>query len=216
VVFKVLVATTNAERGCNVVALFQSEQDICVVGQAASRTDVLASVEDSHPDVVIIDSQSLELDALCITSSLTRGQFHPAVLILAPIPSEDEAIDAIQAGAAGYCTDNDESRILIQAIRSLALGDVVISPQVLRHLCERLIPRPSTLASECSRRELEVLSLLTEGASNVEIAGRLYISEATVRTHIQHLRMKLDVKSRAAMVAMALRLGLISVDFRTC
>lgn len=186
-----------------------SEDDLEVVGTAGDGAEVLDKVHQVRTDVVVMDLKMPGMDGLAATRRLaTAGRRHPAVLALTTFATEELALAAIRSGAAGFCAKADPPDDLARAVRTVAKGDAVVSPMVLRGLLSRLV-RP-VLGEEvaCSARELEVLVLVSEGATNGEIAARLFISDATVRTHLRHLREKLRARTRAELVVRAWERGL--------
>lgn len=186
-----------------------AESDLEVVGTASDGHEALEMASTTRPDVVVMDLRMPGMDGLAATRRLVTGTPPvPAVLALTTFATDEVALDAIRAGAAGFCAKADPPEALAAAVRTVACGDAVVSPPVLRDLLERLVPPAAAVSpGALSQREAEILGVVAEGASNYEIGRRLCISEATVRTHVQHLREKLSARSRAELVVRAFELG---------
>jgi DNA-binding NarL/FixJ family response regulator len=190
----------------SVAAILADNDDLTVVGVAASAEEAVAMVNAVHPDVVVMDLRMPGLgglEAIKILSAAPGPQ--PAVLALTTFATDDAALDAIRAGATGFCSKADPAHHLADAVRTVASGDAIVSPRVLRTLLERLVPRPATPSAPdgLTRREMEILHLVAQGATNPEITATLTISDTTVRTHVAHLRRKLRARTRAELVVRA-------------
>ncbi|MHB8294733.1 MAG: response regulator [Acidimicrobiales bacterium] len=206
---RVLIADDEEAVRRTISVILGAESDLEVVGSASDGKEALDMVDRTRPDVVVMDLRMPGMDGLAATRRLVTGPPPvPAVLALTTFATDEVALDAIRAGAAGFCAKADPPEVLAAAVRTVASGDAVVSPPVLRDLLERLVPPPAPVpVRTCSQREAEILGVVAEGASNYEIGRRLYISEATVRTHVQHLREKLSARSRAELVVRAYELG---------
>jgi DNA-binding NarL/FixJ family response regulator len=179
---------------------FTGEPDIEVVGEAATGVEALAFVARHHPDVVLMDLRMPELDGVAAIRRLTAE--HPEVRVLV-LTTYDDVLPAIEAGATGYLLKDAPVADLLSAVRTAARGEPVLAPAVATRVLARL--RPGALTG----RELEVLRLVADGATNRAAAGRLRISEASVKTHLRDAYAKLGVRDRAAAVAEACRRGLL-------
>ncbi|PWK86404.1 LuxR family two component transcriptional regulator [Lentzea atacamensis] len=178
--------------------------DFEVVGEAASGDEAVAVVTATSPDVVLMDLRMPGSDGL---SAIERLRDHPCrVLVLTTYDTDRDVLPAIKAGATGYLLKDTPRDDLQRAIRAAYAGEAVLSPAV----ATRLLGQVREPASEpLSARELEVLALVARGSTNRAVAAALFISEATVKTHLLHVYAKLGVSDRAAAVAVAYERGLL-------
>jgi DNA-binding NarL/FixJ family response regulator len=178
--------------------------DVEVVGEAADGAEAVAVVRAVSPDVVLMDLRMPGVDGVTAIERL-RG-FPTRVLVLTTYDTDSDVLPAIKAGATGYLLKDTPRDELFRAVRSAARGEAVLSPSV----ATRLLGQVRTPAAEpLSDREVEVLGLIARGCTNREAAAKLFISEATVKTHLVHVYTKLGVKDRAAAVAVAYERGLL-------
>ena len=190
-----------------IVALLGAEPDIEVVGQAADGDEAVREALALRPSVVIMDIQMPGLDGPGATAAI-KSEWPDAIIVMLTTYDTDEAIvRAVEAGAAGYLLKDTPPDDLIRVIREASAGETVLSPPVARRLVERL---RSPTASTLSLREIEVLRQVAEGNTNAKIAEQLYISQATVKTHLLHIFDKLGVSDRASAVARAYESGVLS------
>lgn len=177
-----------------------------VVGEASSGAEAVEFVAHEPVEVVLMDLQLGEgIDGVEATRQVLDRAEPPAVLILTTYDTDADILRAVEAGAAGYLLKDAPPDELVDAVHRAARGETVLAPVVAQRLVSRLrAPTPAL-----SERELEVLSLVSAGASNRQIARRLVISEATVKSHLVHVFTKLDVDSRTAAVAAARDAGLL-------
>lgn len=197
-----------------------SQPDVEVVGEAGTGVEALALARELSPDVICMDVQMPDMDGLEATRRLVADPDIPAaVLMLTTFDRDDYLFAALAAGASGFLLKNSGPEQLIDAVRVLALGDALLSPEVTRRVIERFgeggaaaaptaRPAPATLA-ELTAREHEVLCLVAAGLSNAEIAGRLFVGEATVKTHVSKILQKLLVRDRIQAVIYAYEHGLV-------
>ncbi|WP_433272886.1 response regulator [Actinosynnema sp. CS-041913] len=178
--------------------------DVDVVGEAADGAEAEAVVRAKNPDVVLMDLRMPGVDGV---TAIERLRDCPArVLVLTTYDTDSDVLPAIKAGATGYLLKDTPRDELFRAVRSAARGEAVLSPSV----ATRLVGQVRAPAAEpLSEREIEVLGLIARGCTNREAAARLFISEATVKTHLVHVYAKLGVKDRAAAVAVAYEQGLL-------
>lgn len=180
--------------------------DVQVIGEAATGEEALALTAHLHPDVVLCDLRlGAGIDGIQTTAALRALDPAPAVLILTTFDRDAEIRGAIEAGAAGYLLKEVAPELILDGIRRAAAGGMVLAPDLAARLLEGLrspLPR-------LTDRETEVLRLLATGAANREIARTLFVTEATVKSHLAHIFTKLDVDSRSRAIHVAREAGLI-------
>ena len=177
-----------------------------VVGEASSGAEAVELVSCMPIDVVLMDLQlSAGIDGVEATRQVLEQPNPPAVLILTTYDTDADILRAVEAGASGYLLKDAPPESLVDAVHRAARGETVLAPVV----AQRLVTRMRAPAPALSPRELEVLSQVAEGASNRQIARRLVVSEATVKSHLVHVFTKLGVDSRTAAVAAARDAGLL-------
>jgi DNA-binding NarL/FixJ family response regulator len=202
--------------------ILDAEPDLDVVGAAPDGRQALTQVRRLLPDVVLMDIRMPGLDGLEATRRLLSGP-DPArckVVILTTFDVDEHVYEALRAGASGFLLKDVPADQLAHAIRVAAAGEAMLAPSVTRRLITafaRQAPPETTAArgnglTELTERETEVLTLLAEGLSNAEIAGRLFVGEATVKTHVARILTKLGVRDRVQAVIAAFRAGLVPVD----
>ena len=206
---RILIADDHPVVRAGLQGMLASQPDFELVGEAATGNEVVILSAHLHPDVVLMDLRMAEMDGVAATAQLHSQQPDTSVLILTTYDTNADILRAIEAGAIGYLLKDTPREELFAAIRSVAQGKAVLAPTV----ATRLLRQRQTLAGEAlSARELEVLSLVARGASNKEIARSLYLSEATVKSHLIHLFGKLGVTDRTAAVTVALQHGLLRLE----
>ena len=190
--------------------ILQSEPGIEVVGEAADGATAVALAKELHPDVVCMDVEMPGIDGIEATRMLVADPALTAgILILTTFNREDYLFDALQAGASGFLLKTTSPEMLIEAVRVVARGDALLSPDVTRSVIQQF-SRPTAAAAPVSLtdREAEVLALVARGLSNAEIAAELYLGEATVKTHVSKVLVKLGVRDRVQAVVFAYNNGL--------
>lgn len=188
--------------------MLAEESRFDVVGEAEDGLRALIFVRDLWPDVVLMDLRMPRMDGVAAIESIAAHHPSTRVLVLTTYDSDSDILRAIAAGATGYLLKDAARDELFRAIESTAAGASWLTPQV----ASRVMTRFRTPAGEpLSGRELEVLRLVANGSSNKEIAASLYISEATVKTHLIHIYRKLDVESRTAAVTAAIERGFLGL-----
>jgi DNA-binding NarL/FixJ family response regulator len=186
--------------------MFAGVPDVEVVGEAADGAEAVVRAELLRPDVVLMDLRMPGQDGVAAIRQLAARGVTARVLVLTTYDTDRDVLPAIEAGATGYLLKDAPAAELFRAVRAAARGEAVLSPAV----ATRLLGQVREPAREpLSQRELEVLELVAGGATNREAARRLFISEATVKTHLLHLYAKLGVSDRAAAVAVAYQRGLL-------
>ncbi|MEV4710622.1 response regulator transcription factor [Micromonospora sp. NPDC049374] len=190
--------------------MFAGDPGFEVVGEAADGAEALTMAARHRPDVVLMDLRMPGMDGVTAIGRLVDADNPAKVLVLTTYDTDADVLPAIEAGATGYLLKDAPRDELVRAVRAAARGESVLSPSVAGRLMGRLrTPRQST-EEPLSQRELEVLTLVARGSSNREAAARLFISEATVKTHLLHVYAKLGVNDRAAAVAAAYDRGLLT------
>jgi DNA-binding NarL/FixJ family response regulator len=186
-----------------------------VVGTAADGEQVLALAASSRPDVVLMDLRMPRCDGVEATRLLAEQQPEVKVIVLTTYADDRSVMDALRAGARGYLTKDAGAADIRQALERVVSGQAVVDPAVAHHLVDAIAAGPAAarrarpqLPDELTPREAEVLALIAAGLSNAEIAGRLVVSEATVKSHINHLLAKTGARDRAQAVSYAYRHGL--------
>lgn len=203
---RVLVVDDHPVVRGGLVALLGSEPGIDVLGAAGSGEDALTMVDELHPDLVLCDLRlGARMDGVDVTAALRSRPDGPPVLILTTYDNDSDIVRAVMAGAAGYLLKDAEPEVIVQGIHDAASGRLVLSPE----LEQRVAARMTHGVPQLSDRELDVLRLVAEGRANKEIARTLFISEATVKTHLVHIFGKLHTDSRTSAVAAARTHGLI-------
>ena len=190
---------------------------ISVIAEAGTGTDAVTAVRRTEPDVVLMDIRMPELDGLAATRTLlTDTRTGPRILILTTFDLDEYVYAALQAGASGFLLKDVPPEQLVAAVRTVRSGDALLSPAITRRLVERYALRDETTLpihdslQRLSPREREVLRLLAQGLSNAELAGRLYLSEATVKTHVARVLAKLGLRDRVQAVVLAYETGLVT------
>ncbi|MER6951588.1 response regulator transcription factor [Nonomuraea sp. NPDC000554] len=188
------------------VALLSGEHDMEIVGEAAGGAEALRGITAREPDVVLMDLQLGDgIDGVEVTRRIRELPAPPQVLVLTTYESDADIMRAIDAGATGYLLKACPPDELFQGIRAAARGETVLSTKVATRMMKRMRDPGTAL----SAREVEILELLASGEGNREIARRLFITEATVKTHLVHIYSKLGVETRTAAVTAAVERRLI-------
>jgi DNA-binding NarL/FixJ family response regulator len=196
--------------------ILDAAEGITVVGEAANGEAAVSQVAAHEPDVVLMDIRMPGMDGLEATRLITRGPAAPPkVVMLTTFDLDDYVYEALRAGASGFLLKDSPRHDLIAAVRAAAAGDALLAPSVTRRLIEAFArrppetsPSPSQLAS-LTARERDVLLLLARGRSNAEIASVLFVSEATVKTHVGNLLAKLGLRDRVQAVILAYETGIV-------
>jgi DNA-binding NarL/FixJ family response regulator len=183
-------------------ALLGTQPDLHVIAEAASGEEAMDRVQEHSPDVVVMDlAMSAGMDGIEAIRKIRERNRSQAILVFTTYDSDADIVRAVDAGAMGYLLKDAAPEEIFSAIRGAVQGKSVMSPPVASRLFQQL-RNPEEILTP---REAELLSLLTEGLSNRELGRRLFISEATVKTHLAHIYAKLGVETRAAAIATAIR-----------
>jgi DNA-binding NarL/FixJ family response regulator len=211
---RVLLADDHVLARTGFRMVLDTEDDMEVVGEAATGRQAVHSAGRLEPDVVLMDVRMPEMDGIAATREIVAGASSPRVLILTTFDLDEYVYDSLAAGASGFLLKDAGPEQLVHAIRVVAGGDALLAPSVTRRLIDELVVpgrrRIETVheLDELTPRELEVLQLVAQGLSNAEIAGRLFVEETTVKTHVSRLLAKLDLRDRVQAVVLAYELGL--------
>lgn len=195
--------------------MLQAEDDIDVVGEATDGTAALDAARIHDPDVLLMDVRMPGLDGIQATGRLTGANARTRVLVLTTFDFDEYVYRAMKAGASGFLLKDATREQLAAAVRTVAAGEALLAPAITRRLLEDFCQRPPPSASlppetqDLSPRELEVLGLLAQGLSNAEIAGKLVLSDATVKSHVARILSKLDLRDRVQAVVFAYESGLV-------
>jgi DNA-binding NarL/FixJ family response regulator len=186
-------------------------EDIEVVGEASDGVETLSLIEEVHPDIVLLDIRMPEMDGLEAARQIREKYPEVGVIMLTAYDDRQFVVEAVRSGARGYVLKARDAEHLIQTVRLVAGGNMVIDPQLVVALAEELSQAKDRdrRAETLTAREVEVLQLLAFGHTNRDIAEKLYISPDTVKTHLEHIFEKLGASDRTAAVAEALRRRLI-------
>jgi DNA-binding NarL/FixJ family response regulator len=213
-VIRVAVADDQALVRLGLRVLLETEDDLELVGEAADGRQALALVRDARPDVILMDVRMPVMDGL---EALRAIAADPAlvgtrVVVLTTFELDEYVFEALRAGASGFLIKDSEPADILRAIRVVAAGESLLSPAVTRRVIAEFAGRPAPSRGPnldpLTEREREVVALVAEGLSNDEIATRLVVSPATVRTHVGRAMAKLDARDRAQLVVMAFQTGL--------
>jgi DNA-binding NarL/FixJ family response regulator len=186
-----------------------NQADFEIVGEAASGAEALTVVDAVRPDVVLTDLRMPEPSGGALIRLLLERVPTVRVLVLTTHDTDSDVLPAVEAGAIGYLLKDAPREELFRAVRAAARGETVLSPSVAALLLSRMRPRSQLTETRLSAREREVLALISRGRTNREAAAALYISEATVKTHLQHIYAKLGVPDRASAVSAAHQRGIL-------
>jgi DNA-binding NarL/FixJ family response regulator len=203
---KLLIADDHPVVRDGLRGIFEASDEFEVAGEASNGQDAVDKAAVIQPDVILMDLRMPQLDGVSAIRKLAERGITARVLVLTTFDTDSDVVPAIEAGATGYLLKDSPPDELLRGVRAAARGEAVLSPSV----ATRLVGQVRAPAQEpLSQRELDVLAMIAEGASNRDAAARLYISEATVKTHVLHIFAKLGVNDRAAAVAIGYQRGLL-------
>jgi DNA-binding NarL/FixJ family response regulator len=214
-VIRVLIADDQALVRGGFRMILDAQKDIEVVGEASDGREAVAQARELEPDVVLMDIRMPELDGLEATRRLVSGDGSARVLMLTTFDLDEYVYEAMKTGASGFLLKDVRPEQLAEAVRIVAAGDSLLAPAITQRLIAEFVRRPPpgsgapTELSELTERELEVLKLIARGLSNGEIASELFVSEATVKTHVTHVLSKLKLRDRVQAVVLAYESGLV-------
>jgi DNA-binding NarL/FixJ family response regulator len=211
-VIRVLIADDQALIRSGLRTVLEHEQDIEVVGEAANGRDAVTESARLAPDVVLMDIRMPGIDGLAATRQLMASARPPRVLILTTYDLDEYVYDGLKAGASGFLLKDAEQELIVRGVRTVASGDSILAPSLTLRLIESFVTAPgpaSTPAGQLSARESEVLREMARGLSNAEIGRALYLSEATVKTHVASILAKLGLRDRLQAVVLAYETGMV-------
>lgn len=219
---RVLLVDDHAMLRAGFRTILDIQPDITVVGEASTGAEAMEAASALRPDVITMDVQMPDMDGIEATRRIIAdGDVRAAIAIVTTFDRDDYLFTALDAGASGFLLKNGSPEDLVTAVRVLAAGDGMLAPEVTRRVVQRFastasgasasearasVPRP--LTEPLTEREAEVLALVAEAMSNAEIATRLFIGEATVKTHVSRILQKLGARDRVQAVVLAHRYGL--------
>ena len=212
----VIVADDQGMVRSGLRSLLEQASDIEVVGEAADGQQALSAIRRLRPDVALMDIRMPNLDGLAATRKLVGEATTSRILVLTTYDLDEYVFEALRAGASGFMLKDAPAEELVGAIRVLAAGEALLAPTVTRRVIEAFarLPAPNaeqrSALAELTSREVDVLRLLARGLSNAEIAAELVVSDATVKTHVSHVLMKLGLRDRIQAVIFAYESGLIA------
>jgi DNA-binding NarL/FixJ family response regulator len=212
---RVLVVDDQDLVRAGLVMIVNSQDDLHVVAEAANGKEALAQVLRHRVDVVLMDVRMPELDGIAATVAIQELPDPPRVIVLTTFDLDENAFAALRAGASGFLVKSAQAEEVVAAIRTVHRGDAVIAPTTTRRLLDRVaptLPGPTVVPPGLARlteREREVLLEVATGASNAEIAERLFLSESTVKTHVARLLAKLGLRDRVQLAVFAYESGLV-------
>ena len=198
-------------------ALLDAQTDMTVVGDAADGDQVVELVRRSRPDVLLMDIRMERMNGLDAARAVLAmpGDTHPRIIMLTTFDADEYVFAALRVGASGFLLKDATAEDLVAAVRVVASGDALLAPSITRRLiadyAARPEPRsPAAALPSLTERELEVMRLVASGQSNAEIAGGLFLSEQTVKTHVSRVLGKLGLRDRTQMVVAAYESGLVT------
>jgi DNA-binding NarL/FixJ family response regulator len=213
---RVLIADDQSMVRAGFRMLLSGEQDIEVVAEARDGLEAVAKAARFDPSVILMDIRMPELDGLEATRRIIAANHAARILILTTFGLDEYVYEALRAGASGFVLKDDPPEQLIAAVRTVAAGEALLSPAITKRVIKLFTrtarPDPPKELDELTARERDILRLIASGLSNAEIAGQLYISETTVKTHVTHILQKLGLRDRVQAVVLAYQSGLIETD----
>jgi DNA-binding NarL/FixJ family response regulator len=209
---RVLVADDQSMVRAGFRMLLSGESDIEVVAEAGNGLEAVDMAARFHPTVILMDVRMPQLDGLEAARRILATDHTARILILTTFDLDEYVYEALRAGASGFVLKDDPPEQLLAAIRVVAGGEALLSPAITKRVIKQFArfprPEPPRQLGELTERELDVFRLIARGLSNSEIGQELYISDTTVKTHITHILMKLNLRDRVQAVVLAYEVGL--------
>jgi DNA-binding NarL/FixJ family response regulator len=214
-VIKILIADDQALVRGAFRMMLESEPDMEVLGEAADGREAIEQTRLRKPDLVLMDVRMPGMDGIEATRQLMSDTSAPRVLMLTTFDLDEHVYDAMKAGASGFMLKNAPPEQLASAVRTVASGEALLAPAITRRLIENFVQRPRAGAdrperlAELTERELDVFRRIARGLSNAEIAAELFLSEATVKTHVNRILTKLGLRDRTQAAVLAYETGIV-------
>ena len=218
---RVLIADDQPLARAGIRMIIESEDDLTVVGEAPDGRQALELCRSLAPDIVLMDIRMPGLDGIAATRQLLEPALGSStrVIVLTTFDLDEYVYDALRAGASAFLLKDTEPRLLIEAVRAVMAGEALLAPQVTRRLIERFVRLPERVSREpapvedplkgLTARQREVLALVARGLTNTEIAAAMFVTEATVKTHVSNVFARLGIHDRAQAVIVAYETGLV-------
>ena len=205
---RLLLADDHPVVRAGLAGMLAAEPDLEIVGEAADGAEACALARELRPDVVLMDLRMPGVDGVSATAVISAELPETRVLVLTTYDTDADIVRAVEAGATGYLLKDTPRRQLADAVRAAARGETVLAPTAAATLLTRM-RTPAAPQAVLTARETQVLALVGEGRTNADIGRELFISEATVKTHLIRVFTKLGVDDRTAAVTVAMRRGLL-------
>lgn len=215
VVIEVLIADDEALVRGGIRMILEAQPDVTVIGEAVNGAEAVRLAGQHSPDLVLMDVQMPVMDGLEATRRLIDRGGTSRVLMLTTFDRDEYLYDAMKAGASGFLLKSVPPEQLVHAVRITAAGEALLAPVITRRLIERFVGRPPPAnglppaLAGLTDRELDVLRLIAQGLSNSEIAAHLFLSEGTIKTHVNRILRKLELRDRIQAVVLAYEIGLV-------
>ena len=212
---RILIADDQALVRGGFRSILEGQEDLEVVGEASDGAQAVDEAVRLAPDVVLMDIRMPALDGIEATRRIFSLGVATRVLVLTTFDIDEYVYEAMKAGASGFLLKTAPPRQLADAVRTVASGEALLAPSVTQRLIEQFVRRPPPGAAtapgleELTERERDVLQLLARARSNAEIAAELFVSEATVKSHVNRILRKLDLRDRAQAIVLAYETGLV-------
>lgn len=211
----VLIADDHTLFRKGVWKMLEAEEDMKVVGEAATGREVLEQARTLMPDVILMDINMPDLDGIEATRTLCREMPHVGIIFVTMFQDDEFVFRGLQAGGRGYILKDADPETMLRAIRAVAHGESLLGPTIAQKVMRQFAALPgkqAPLVDELTPRELEVLTLIAEGLCNKDIAQELCLSEKTVKNHINNIFSKLHLYDRTQAMLYAIRKGLVKVE----
>jgi DNA-binding NarL/FixJ family response regulator len=208
---RVLVVDDDPLVRAGLSMMLDGAHGIAVVGEAADGDEVPAAIDAHRPDVVLMDLRMPRMDGIAAIGRLQRRRHPPEVIVLTTFDTDDNVLRALRAGASGFLLKDTPPPQIVDAVRRVAAGDPILSPQVTRRLMDRVVTEAGAYERALralSPRERDVVIAVAQGRTNAEIAAELFMSVATVKAHITHILTKLSLGNRTQIALLAHDAGL--------